>query len=98
MPQDIVTTAASHGGPSLFVDVLILLAMIGGYAFVAFKEYTMKNARAFLCIVLPFAVLLGFFTSTYGMVAFMWIWIAAVTGVCVRLLSDRRQKKANSGE
>ncbi len=31
------------GGASGFVDVIIFLAMIGGYLFVAFKEYTLPK-------------------------------------------------------
>lgn len=118
------------GGPSYFVDLLLFLAIVGGYYFIAFKERWMpklnpppkkdtsnmtawqkvksfgaasqheltdqewasirKCRKVFLPIVLGYAVLLGFFSSTFGLVAMMWVWLATVGGMAIRIWSDRR--------
>jgi hypothetical protein len=122
------------GGPSYFVDLLIFLAIVGGYYFIAFKDHWMpklnpppkkdtstmtawqkvksfgaasrheltdaewasirKCRKVFLPIVLGYAVLLGFFSSTFGLVAMMWIWLATVGGMAIGIWSDRRIEKS----
>lgn len=116
------------GAPSYFVDLIIFIALLGGYGFMALKRYWLPKLRpapavhhrswwqrlfarttagsrtlsadewqsirscrrVFLPVVFAYAVLLGFLSSSYGLVAMLWIWLATVAGMLVRYQSDKR--------
>lgn len=126
------------GGPSLFVDLLIFLGLMGGYYFIAFKQHWLpklnpppkldksnftwwqhvksfgarsnhelteqewasirKCRKVFIPIVFAYTVLLGFFSSSFGLVAMMWIWLATVGGMAMRVWHERKWKKMEGGE
>ncbi len=114
--------------PSYFVDLVILLALLGGYGFMSLKQYWLpklnrpavdSNRRwwqrlwtesaanthplsphdrqsirrclpIFLSALLLYSVALGFITSSYGLVAMLWIWVATVAGMLIRHFGDKR--------
>lgn len=118
-----------NDGPSYFVDLVIFLALLGGYGFMSLKRYwlpklyrtaavntnrpwwqrlwtdsTASHCRLsaseqqsiercrpiFLSAVLLYSVLLGFITSSYGLVAMLWIWLATIGGMLIRHFGDKR--------
>jgi predicted MFS family arabinose efflux permease len=90
--NDINDIYSAPGGPSLFIDLLIVIYGIAGYFFAAFnnKAKPRKSPSASLVFLFVATIILGMLFSAYGMGAFMFIFASFAGGFAIRAWSDRR--------
>ncbi|MCA9817660.1 MAG: hypothetical protein R3C24_04890 [Cyanobacteriota/Melainabacteria group bacterium] len=76
------------------VDIAIFGLMTSGFAIATHLETIGK--RQFIAIIVAISVVIGFITSAFGMVAFLWMVIALFTGYGFGRW--RHRKDSQSGE
>lgn len=53
-----------------------------------------KCRKLALPIIAAYTILVGFLSSSFGLVWMMWAWLATLGGMAVRIWSDRRIERA----